>query len=380
MNSNTRCIRLFTAITLVLSALAVTLRSIACMNDLEYLYGYFNSNTVRIASDTVFAVGCLVLTSYSFFSVKMAVKPSFSSPTTYVPTGIVASGLMFMSVSLFMKVGTSDAGHNTYLIIVTALLALVSVAHFFLNAFLTDSVTELRGYFSLATVVFLALYAAFLYFDRSLPLNSPNKLTDQLAFLFSAIFFLYEARISLGREKWRGYMTFGFISAMACAYSSIPSLIVYIFKDKIISNSIEESVLLFALFIFITSRLLLTSSLPEIKENKFITAMQNYAEHRESIIVESMKVHREAYSQQMTIDDLLDMPSDHLALYEKEEETEENENTPEPDDGQIEMLELFDVLPDESYEDDSDDEENELFDLIKEITNKDKPDTEDSAE
>ena len=378
MNSNTRCIRLFTALTLVLSALAVTLRSIACMTDLEYIYGYFGSHTVRIAGTTAFAVGCIVLLSYFLFSVKMSVKPSFTSPSTYMPTGIVATGLIFTSVALLIKVGTPEAGQNTYLIIATAVLALLSVVHFFLNAFLTESSTELRAYFSLATVMFLALYAAFLYFDRSLPLNSSNKLTDQLAFLFSAIFFLYEARISLGREKWRGYVAFGCVSAFATAYSSIPSLIVYVVKGYTISNSIEESVLCFTLFIFIISRLILTASLPEIKENRFISAMQSYAERRENIITESMKVHREAYSQQMTIDDLLDLPTDHLALYEKYEEEEETaeEKETEPDDGQIEMLDLFDALSDEDL---ADGNQEDIFAILDEASEEDstKEETED---
>ena len=359
MNSNTRCIRLFTVLALVLSAVAVFLRTVACMNDLEYTFGYFSSKTMEISALTAFVIGCIVLFSYAFFANNMAVKPSFSSPATYVPTGIAAIGLIFTSVSLLLKLDGAT-GYTYYLILLTSVTALLAVVHFFLNAYLTDAKTELRAFFSLSTVVFLALYAAFLYFDRSLPLNSHNKLVDQLAFLLAAIFFLYESRISLGREKWKSYVSFGLIAALATAYSSIPSLIVYVFKGYTISNSIEESVLCFTLFIFIISRLILVASLSEYKENRFINAMHNYAEKREALIIESMKVHREAYSPQMTIDDILDQPIDRLPLYNDHYgDDEEDDEEDKDDEGQIQMLDLFDVIPDDVYTEDLKSDDND---------------------
>ncbi|MBR0449266.1 MAG: hypothetical protein IIX30_00435, partial [Clostridia bacterium] len=91
--------------------------------------------------------------------------------------------------------------------------------------------------------------------------NAPAKITDEMAYLFAAVFFLYETRISLGRGKWRAYVTFGLIAAQLAAYSSIPALIVYFAKGEMISNSIFESVLTFTLFLFITSRLGMVSTL-----------------------------------------------------------------------------------------------------------------------
>ena len=305
MNVNSKRISIYTALMLLVASAAVALRTAACLNDLLYEYGYYNSKSLITASAYVTLSGCIFLFSYIFLSEHMSPATSFSSPKTYAPTGAVAVGLVFIAIHLLRQGTAGESKISAYVIVLTALFALVSIVHFFLNAFISESRTELRGYFSLATVVFLALYAAYLYFTSRLPLNAPNKLIDQLAFLFSALFFLYESRISLGREKWRAYVTFGLIAALLTAYSSVPALITYFVKGRIISNSIEESVLTATLFLFITSRLFLTASISERGKSPAALAMREYAERRKAAVLESMQVHREAFSKQMTIDDLL---------------------------------------------------------------------------
>ncbi len=305
MNVNSRRIRVYTALMLLLAAAAISLRTVACLNDLLYEHGYFNSKVLITASAYTAFAGCILLFSYFFVAERMSPTTSFSSPRTYAPTGIVGVALLFISIRLFRIIGTAGTSVAKYITFATALFALVSIVHFFLNAFISESRTELRGYFSLATVMFLALYAAYLYFTSALPLNAPNKLIDQLAYLFAALFFLYESRISLGRERWRSYIAFGLIAALLTAYSSIPALITSFVRGRIISDSTEESVLTLTLFIFITSRLLLTASAKERTKSPAALAMQAYAERRQEAVLESMQVHKEAFSKQMTIDDLL---------------------------------------------------------------------------
>ncbi len=307
MNKNTKITRLYFIILMLVTAAAVALRTVACLNDLEYRFGIFGSYTLITASGICAALGVLILFSYIFFSDKISAVPTFSSPSTYMPTALVAIALIFLSVALLSVKAPLDAAPRG-LVVTCGILALVAVLHFFLNAFLTEAHTELRGYFSLASVIFLALYSAYLYFESTLPVNAPNKLVDQLAYLFSALFFLYEARISLGRERWRPYVAFGLIAALLTAYSSVPSLIVYFAKGQIISNSIEENILTLTLFIFICARIFMVAALKESTESSAIIGMRTFAKRREGIIAESMNVHKEAFAVQMTIDDLLPKP------------------------------------------------------------------------
>lgn len=311
MNVNSKRITVYTVLALLAASVAVGLRTAACFRDLLFESGYYNSKILISSSAYVALFGCILLLSYMFIAEKMSPEPSFSSPKTYAPTGTVAIGLLFIALRLFESRRAADNKISYYVTVLTAYLAILSIVHFFLNAFISDSKTELRGYFSLATVAFLAMYAAFLYFTSGLPLNATNKLIDQLAYLFSALFFLYESRISLGREKWRGYVALGLIASLLTAYSAFPSLIIYFARGRVISNSIEESILTATLFLFITSRLFLTASISENKKSAAVSAMREYAERRSAAVLESMQVHREAFSKQMTIDDLIptELPS-----------------------------------------------------------------------
>ena len=66
-----------------------------------------------------------------------------------------------------------------------------------------------------------------IYLDPTLSRGDSSKILRLTAFITSALFFLYEARISIGREMWRLYTVFGLVAAALCAYTSIPGIIVY---------------------------------------------------------------------------------------------------------------------------------------------------------
>ena len=93
-----------------------------------------------------------------------------------------------------MKSSTITPGSQTMVYYITSLLAalsIFSIAYYVANAFVIERTSTSRAAFGLANVATLALYASYLYFDTKLTLNSPNKIVDQVAFLFAALFFLY---------------------------------------------------------------------------------------------------------------------------------------------------------------------------------------------
>jgi hypothetical protein len=182
-----------------------------------------------------------------------------------------------------------------------------------------------------------------------------------MAFISSAIFFLYETRISLGREMWRAYTAFGLIAASLTAYASIPAMITYYVNGEIISSmeyrslaSVEEYLLLLALFIYILARLCLTSSLTEKKENALIKMLEKSALECEERVNESYARFQDSFAaKQLSIFDLYgseDVPS----VEEAEEITEtlvEEETKKEPtisDDAIFESI--FGRMPDRPKE------------------------------
>jgi hypothetical protein len=149
--------------------------------------------------------------------------------------------------------------------------------------------------------------------------------------MICAAFFVFEARISLGREMWRLYTAFGLVAASLTAYASIPAIVTYYINGEIINASsvkslasLEEYVLLLALFIFIVSRLCLTVFLREEKENALVKALGEYAKEREERVNDSYERFQELFaSKQLSIFDLYGGDEELSGAEEPEEETPE---------------------------------------------------------
>lgn len=293
MNSTNTRRTVFLPVLLVAIAATVILRTVALLTSYDFSTNYFGAKTLITVANSLVAGFCVL-----FFTVIFTVRKderliaSFSTPATYVPVGILSSAFIFavFKLALGLVNRTSEAFKvqgKHMLLAETALvvLGIFAIVHFIMTAILTEASSALRAGLGLCAVSFLALYAAYLYFSAELPINSPNKIVDQMAYLFAAVFILYEVRISLGREIWGAYVTFGLISALLTAYSAIPSLICYFAKGQTVSNSIYETALTLALFIFILARLALALGLPKDKESEFIARLKESADGRDAEIL-----------------------------------------------------------------------------------------------
>ena len=343
MNTNSKRLRIYLSIMLVFTAVAASLRTVACVSRLDYSSGFFTDGSIVTAADVIIALCALGMLSYVFAASRISLHASFSTGATYVPTGIVGVATAFLGIRAATYALTTSRypffsletftlkSPSTLLGMLVAILALLSIAHHFFNAFITESKTALRAYFTIATIAFLAFYSILIYLDGTLAVNDPNKVLRQMAFIFCAIFFLYEARISLGREMWRIYTAFGLVAASLSAYASIPAIITYYVNGAIVASasndslaSIEEYLLLLALFIFILARLCLTAALKEKKENELIKMLADHAKDTEQRVNESFARHQEIFaSKQLSIFDLYGGDETTVASELKEEKAEE---------------------------------------------------------
>ena len=319
MKLRTTLKRVYFPVLLATILLSLTFRIAAIFANYNFKTGFFeNKILINIASVIVIAGAVFTFTYVFTGSKKNKLIADFSTPATYVPTGALSVAMIFFATLTFIQ--SSKTGFSirefmalpgvTYTLLFRYIannmsafvlklmgpMAILSVGYFILNACVLKRGPSLRAFFGTANVLFLAFYTSFLYFDTAtLARNAPNKIVDQMAFLFAALFFLYEIRISLGREKWNLYLAFGFIAAILTAYSSIPSLVVYFIDGHVISNNIQENVLSFALFVFILSRILLAAFLKEDKESESISAIREYSRERKEYIKEKEELARKAY-------------------------------------------------------------------------------------
>ena len=350
MNTNSKRLSIYLVVMLLGTAIATTLRTIACMNHLDYASGYFTDKSLISVADPMIWATVAIMLSYLFVSSKAKLRASFSTGATYIPSAILAVSVFFlgvraltyaMNVSRYPIFSAETLRTPSVLIgVLTFVLSLATVAYLFFNAYFVESKSSTRSYFAICAIAFFALYSILIYLDTTLSTNSHGKIVNQMAYIFSALFFLYETRISLGREMWRAYTAFGLMAAALTAYSSIPTIITYYASGRLIFaassgaslSSVEECMATLMLFVFIVCRLVLTITLPEEKENKLVKAMGEYAERREDRVEESYARHQESFAaKQMSFFELYgDEESDEVEISEPTEEIAVEQTEDEP--------------------------------------------------
>ena len=277
---------LYVIILLVGAISSVILRSLALINDFDRLTMQYSNSISATIANWIVILCTLAFGAYLFLKKDQTnLIARNDNAASFIPSGIVSTALLFMGVSLLKEAGN----HYTQLLrpisILAAVLAFLSVGAFFLSILIDQENNTVRAAFSISVVLFLALYSCYLYVNREVhPTNSPNKVVDQMAYLFSAVFFLYESRIAIGRAKWRGYVAFGFMAALTCIYSSLPALVFYSFERYSIADSLFESVVTLALAIYITSKVLQTKSLTPDTECETARTIAALADQRQEEI------------------------------------------------------------------------------------------------
>ena len=303
MKNKAKVFGIYLPVFAILLTIVTVLRTVALFLDFDFNTGYFIEKTISNVSNYVTIASAVFFLTYIFTARRdIRLIPDFTSPATYVPTGIVAVALVFMIKELIFRAietkrfidilkyfSTSSAQLSSQrlflaLIVLTLIFSVLSMVHFLLTALIEKNSSEKRASYGLLTVLFLSFYGLYVYFSTDLPINAPNKALDQMTCLLAAVFFLYETRLSLGREKWRPYIAFGFVSSFVGIYASLPAIIVYFANGEIISSSIYESSLTLALSAFILSRILLTGELIEDKPSATVASLLQFADARESLI------------------------------------------------------------------------------------------------
>ena len=281
MDTKQRKLRIYLFLFSFMTIIATTLRTIASFTQLNE-YGYY-SDGLFPASAYLVAIGVLLMLSYAvIYRADSQKQAHFGGPLTYAPGVPLALCLVLLGITFLQKKAAAPMGRALFLLI--ALLAIAGALYFLLAVLQEQKLSNLRAIFSMACTLFLILYAGYLYFDAALPINAHTKICDQTAYVFAAVFFLFETRISLGREKWPLYTAFGLVAATLTAYSAIPSLLVYLFDGRTISNSIEETLVTLFLFAYILCRTVLSFLLNNGTATPLMTALhEDAALRREEI-------------------------------------------------------------------------------------------------
>lgn len=311
MNRNSKRLGMALILIAIFSAAACALRTLACIWHLEDNLIYFAKNPLLPTANILVIAAAALALVIALGMNKEPLRANFSSALTFVPSGLAAIAVLIFGLAMLATYTVTVSPIPDQRVDVAAALALVcalltpfSAVHFFLTVFLADRHAKLRGFFALATVLIGAAYASFLYFNSGSPINAPNKLTEQMAYLFASLFFLYEARISLGREMWRGYIAFGLVATLLCAYASIPALLAYVIEGSMVTKTVESAAFLLAVSIFVFARLCMVACAAPDRESDEMSVLRLFAEKREC----ELRDGRSEDGKQISITELIDIP------------------------------------------------------------------------
>lgn len=259
-----RKIDIYTIPLLFVCLAAAVLRSFALLTSFNSVTMHFDDKTAISIGGIIVVISVIASLSYLIFGEKeQPLIPRSDNAASYIPAGIVSTAMLFMgiyNINSFLNDYPKDI--VACLSLISGILALLSIVSFFLSVFIERRDDLYKAAFSLSIVFFLTVYAAMLYFNKEIhPTNSPNRFIDEMAYLGAALFFLFEARIPLGRTVWRGYIAFGLVATLLCSYSSIPALVMYFATGSVIAESFIESILTLTLGILICSKVMQTKKL-----------------------------------------------------------------------------------------------------------------------
>ena len=332
MTIKNRAIRIYLTVLAFATLAASGIRAAALVKDFDFASGHFDGKSLITAASLLTVASAIVMITYVFFADKSkGYVAQFSTPLTYVPAGAVCAATVFFLLNIKEAIPKlSEVSKGTpitdILLLLVFYLAFPTVIYFILNSVSSERASNARAVCGIATVICFALYTSYLYFDTALTINNPNKIIDEMAFLLAALFFLYETRISISRESWNLYFVTGAIASSVGLYSSVPAIIATMIRDKAISESLEENVLILTVAVFIFARLILSATYNEDKRSDTITMLRDAALEREAFICEREEIERQtalASSEEETVIDeslFIDAPE------VKAEETEATES------------------------------------------------------
>lgn len=280
-------------ITATVALAACILRTVACLTA-RTVHGQFPGSSLPEISAWLLVFGALIALTYPLFQREPSVRPLLlSHPVCIFPTGMLAlceallcTELIPLWLSARTAFGVSMSPIARAVLLLTVLFGLLGTGYYVLCLALREAESDLRAWFGMAAALFAALYAVFLYFDTTLPLNATTKLTSQVTYLVMAVYLLLDVRLSLGRARYRLQAALGLIAASVSAYAAIPSLLTYFIQGAVIDHSLYETLCTLAFFLLVCARLFAMTRLPENKPLPFLVEAEGEASITEAPTVQ----------------------------------------------------------------------------------------------
>lgn len=189
---------------LIFSSMAAVLQLIAAIAVLEKNSNYFASSSplpILAVACALLGAACGTLAAYKTNCADLEKEPFSASA---LPSHLSAVGFLAVAV-LFAQKSLTQANTLTSLI---TLVSLVAAVYAFLSAFsvVARKSRTLLALLGFAAVLSCILANAYYYFDATMEMNAPFKVSLQTALLCASLYFTGEIRFHLKRKQPRFFL------------------------------------------------------------------------------------------------------------------------------------------------------------------------------
>ena len=276
-------------IAILLCVVACTLRTVATFLGVD-AFGYFEHSTLyKVSAWIIVSAVVILLTLPLTYRKRRDTLVEQTTPHTFLPS--LMMGMLFL---FFVGEGVFALTSEYFIPTldkITFLLALAlglgACIYFFALAILESAINDRKANLGMTCVLFFGIYAAYLYLNVKTPRNAHIELSEEMTFIALMLYFLYEVRISLGKQKQNLYVTFALIGGILCSYCVIPTLIYYIASGCLLASSLTAFLLLCGTLAFITMRLALFEKSPTDAPIPLVEQLLTVAKAREEEVRET---------------------------------------------------------------------------------------------
>lgn len=265
----------------VLAFIAVLLHSVVLFRDFDAESGYYAAASPLPQALSIYLAVCgLILLVYTLAMRKKFPEPTYeNTPSALFATAYLAVTMAVTTVCCLFALPTfaeSDAAaaaatgvapfpFNSIFAVLAAISAFVSLFYAALMLW-KDAPLRLRAGTSVGPVFYALSATLYLYFDRTVQMNHPQKVFQLFTLLLICCYALSECRHRIGRAKPAFAFFIGSCTLIVSATYAIPNLVYTLLHHETLVLSTVGDFVIFAFFLYILARhlQLLPSSLPAL--------------------------------------------------------------------------------------------------------------------
>lgn len=218
---------MFWGISLLFALIATLLRTHAMASYYEGTSGYFISDAIFPSVVTAIIAAMVLITVTAMFILP---KSDATLSLSLSPLKAFASALLsFVFALIFVFSIFSYGGGSSALGLCMTVLSLLSALYFVFDLLThkkdVQKLRDLKALLGLAPTFWFLLLMLSVYFDRSLPTNSPVKNFVYISVISAILSLIYECHLYFGYKQSRIYLGISYACTILCFSLSIPHIV-----------------------------------------------------------------------------------------------------------------------------------------------------------